>query len=55
VVASLFVAPGRLRDSVVRSADGVPVAEPLGAAPRFVDLLLLRADVDVESVTVPHG
>jgi sirohydrochlorin ferrochelatase len=45
VVASLFVAPGRLPDAVTRSVDGVPVAGPLGAAEAFVDLLLMRADV----------
>jgi sirohydrochlorin ferrochelatase len=45
-VASLFVAPGRLPDSVARAATGVPVAEPLGTTEAFVDLLLLRVGVD---------
>ena len=55
VVASLFVAPGRLPDSVTRSVDGVPVAEPLGAADAFVDLLLMRADVAAATTPGPDG
>ena len=55
VVASLFVAPGRLPDAVTRSVDGVPVAEPLGAADRFVDLLLLRADLGTATAGRSHG
>jgi sirohydrochlorin ferrochelatase len=55
VVASLFVAPGRLPDAVSRSVDGVPVAEPLGAADAFVDLLLMRADVGAASASGSHG
>jgi len=54
-VASLFVAPGRLPDSVTRCVDGVPVAEPLGAADAFVDLLLMRADVGTAPATGSHG
>ena len=44
-VASLFVAPGRLPDSVAAAAGDAPVAAPLGAAAAFVELLLLRAGV----------
>ena len=55
VVASLFVAPGRLPDGVTRSVDGVPVAEPLGAADAFVDLLLMRADVAAATAPGSHG
>ena len=44
-VASLFVAPGRLPDSVAAAAGDVPVAAPLGTATAFVELLLLRAGV----------
>ena len=44
-VASLFVAPGRLPDSVVAACAGMPVAEPLGVSPAFVDLLVARAQV----------
>ena len=42
-VASLFVAPGRLTDSVVASCQGLPVADPLGVSPAFVDLLVAQA------------
>ena len=42
-VASLFVAPGRLPDSVAAAAGDVPVAAPLSTATAFVELLLLRA------------
>jgi sirohydrochlorin ferrochelatase len=42
-VASLFVAPGRLTDSVVAACRGLPVADPLGVSPVFVDLLVARA------------
>ena len=55
VVASLFVAPGRLPDAVTRSVNGVPVAEPLGAAGAFVDLLLLRAGVGTATAPGSHG
>jgi hypothetical protein len=40
---------------VSRSVDGVPVAEPLGAADAFVDLLLMRADVGAASASGSHG
>jgi sirohydrochlorin ferrochelatase len=39
-VASLFVAPGRLSDSVVAACPDVPVADPLGVSPAFVELLV---------------
>ena len=42
-VASLFVAPGRLTDSVVAACRGLPVADPLGVSPVFVELLVARA------------
>jgi len=41
-VASLFVAPGRLTDSVVAACRGLPVADPLGVSPAFVELLVAR-------------
>lgn len=44
-VASLFVAPGRLSDSVVADCPGVPVADPLGVSPAFVELLVAQARV----------
>ena len=44
-VASLFVAPGRLSDSVVATCPNVPVADPLGVSPAFVELLAARAGV----------
>ena len=55
VVASMFVAPGRLPDSVTRSVDGVPFAEPLGTAGTFVDLLLMQADVAAATTPGSHG
>lgn len=42
-VASLFVAPGRLPDSVIADCGGVPVADPLGVSPAFVELLAMQA------------
>lgn len=42
-VASLFVAPGRLPDSVVAACADVPVADPLGVSQPFVELLVSRA------------
>jgi len=42
-IASLFVAPGRLPDSVVAACPDVPVADPLGVSPAFVDLLVAQA------------
>lgn len=54
-VASLFVAPGRLPDSVARAAAGVPVAEPLGDTKAFVDLLLLRVGVDAVAAPAPRA
>ena len=42
-VASLFVAPGRLPDSVVGPCPQVPVADPLGVSPAFVELLVAQA------------
>lgn len=46
-MASLFVAPGRLTDVVGASCPDLPVAEPLGSSPAFVELLLTRARVPV--------
>jgi len=42
-VASLFVAPGKLTDSVVARCQGLPVADPLGVSPSFVKLLVSQA------------
>jgi len=39
-VLSLFVAPGKLTDSVVARCQGLPVADPLGVSPAFVKLLV---------------
>ena len=47
-VASLFVAPGRLPDVVSARAGQVPVADPLGVTPAFVDLLLRHAGVPAQ-------
>ena len=42
-VTSLFVAPGRLPDSVISTCPDVPVADPLGVTPAFVALLVAQA------------
>jgi sirohydrochlorin ferrochelatase len=42
-VASLFVAPGRLTDSVALRCAALPVADPLGVSPAFVALLASQA------------
>lgn len=47
-VASLFVAPGRLPDVVSARAGQVPVADPLGVTPAFVDLLVRHAGVPAQ-------
>jgi sirohydrochlorin ferrochelatase len=44
-VASLFVAPGKLTDSVVAACPDLPVADPLGVSPAFVELLVAQARV----------
>ncbi len=44
-VASLFVAPGKLTDSVIAACPDVPVADPLGVSPAFVELLAAQARV----------
>jgi len=44
-VASLFVAPGRLSDSVVAACPDLPVADPLGVSPAFVELLVAQTRV----------
>lgn len=44
-VASLFVAPGRLPDSVVAECPDIPVADPLGVSPAFVEMLVAQAQV----------
>lgn len=44
-VASLFVAPGRLTDSVVAACPDLPVADPLGVSSAFVELLVAQAGV----------
>jgi sirohydrochlorin ferrochelatase len=41
-VASLFVAPGRLTDAVAAACPDVPVADPLGVSPTFVELLVAQ-------------
>ena len=41
-VASLFVAPGRLTDSVAARCADMPVADPLGVSPAFVELLVAQ-------------
>lgn len=41
-IASLFVAPGRLPDSVVASCPNVSVADPLGVSRAFVELLVAQ-------------
>jgi thiazole synthase ThiGH ThiG subunit len=46
-VASLFVAPGRLADVVRASCPDLPVADPLGSNPAFVELLVTKARVPV--------
>jgi sirohydrochlorin ferrochelatase len=42
-VASLFVTSGRLSDSVIAACPDLPVAQPLGASPAFVELLVAQA------------
>jgi sirohydrochlorin ferrochelatase len=42
-VVSLFVAPGRLSDSVVAACPDLSVADPLGVSPAFVELLVEQA------------
>jgi len=44
-VASLFVAPGKLTDSVVAACRDLPVADPLGVSPAFVELLVAQAQL----------
>jgi sirohydrochlorin ferrochelatase len=44
-VASLFVAPGTLTDSVVAACADLPVADPLGVSPAFVELIIAQARV----------
>jgi len=44
-VASLFLTPGRLSDSVVAACPDLPVADPLGVSPAFVELLVVQARV----------
>lgn len=44
-VASLFVAPGRLTDLVAAACPDMPVADPLGVSPAFIELLIARARV----------
>jgi sirohydrochlorin ferrochelatase len=44
-VASLFVAPGKLLDSVVAACPDLPVADPLGVSPAFVELLVAQSRV----------
>lgn len=41
-VASLFVAPGRLSDSVIAACPDVPVADPLGVSTALVELLVAQ-------------
>lgn len=42
-VASLFVAPGKLTDSVAAACGGLQVTDPLGVSPAFVELLVGQA------------
>jgi len=49
-VASLFVAPGRLTDSVVARCPDLPVADPLGVTPAFVELLIAHARAEKVAV-----
>jgi len=44
-VTSLFVASGRLTDSVAAACHDVPVADPLGASQAFVELLVAQAPI----------
>lgn len=44
-VASLFVAPGKLTDSVIAACRDLPVADPLGVSPAFVELLVAQAQM----------
>jgi sirohydrochlorin ferrochelatase len=53
-VASLFVAQGRLSDSVVAACPDVPVAAPLGQIPAFVELLVTQAQMMFASSS-PHS
>ena len=48
-VASLFVAPGKMTDLVVAACPDLPVADPLGVSPAFVELLVTQARVLVEA------
>lgn len=49
-VVSLFVAPGRLLDSVAASCPDLPVADPLGVSAAFVELLVAKSRVMSRSV-----
>ena len=53
-VASLFVAPGRLTDLVVAACPDVPVADPLGVSPAFVELLVAQTRA-LSRTTKPQG
>ena len=44
-VASLFVAPGKMTDLVVAACPDLPVADPLGVSPAFVELLVSQSRV----------
>jgi sirohydrochlorin ferrochelatase len=50
-VASLFVAPGKLTDSVVAACPDLPVADPLGVSPAFVELLVAQSRSLVKATT----
>jgi sirohydrochlorin ferrochelatase len=50
-VASLFVAPGKLTDSVIAACPDLPVADPLGVIPAFVELLAAQARVLAKTTT----
>jgi len=54
-VASLFVAPGRLTDSVVAACRDLPVADPLGVSPAFVELLVSQARLASADGVGPRG
>lgn len=53
-VASLFVAPGKLADSVVAACPDLPVADALGVSPAFIDLLLAQAREGCRSPAAVH-
>jgi sirohydrochlorin ferrochelatase len=43
-VASLFVSGGTLCDAVLAACAGIPVADPLGGSPMFIELVVAQAE-----------